>query len=396
MLNGTAAGSKERGDGVVSRLTELESDAFQLKLRNYYLEKRLNASLAQKEEEEVRIQELLDDEGVRRKRVVIQPEPRDRLKEESLLSSSFFEKKNSHDELSTLLKETRTQLKNVSIEKDEALANLKESQAQIKILKSDKDEALRLLVSAREEIESLKKQLLEANRNAEDIVAFEAEQIADLVQKNKELEVRLGQKETELQKWKETLSSSTATPTRINMTNEKVSSILPSPPDFDQMSETGSLMTRRARDIQSEIAHSFDFLAPTTNTGPNDRFSHCFHLGTQLAKEATRTFSPQHIDDQDSQKRAITLRNLLLQSQALVNSDNSPKNGIDPRLADCLSLALKLATDDPSSPSKQLNFDSNEFHLPTFGTATHLAATTDGETSSYKNNNNHSSLQIKK
>ena len=53
--------AKSTEDALTSRLADLESDAFHMKLRNYYLERRVSKSLHGAEKSEAQLERLLED-----------------------------------------------------------------------------------------------------------------------------------------------------------------------------------------------------------------------------------------------------------------------------------------------------------------------------------------------
>lgn len=182
-------------DNVAHRLSDLESDSFQLKLRNYYLERRLNATLSDRDQNEDHLASIVQgtEPGVRRHPTT------------DLASRGRSDHPLALETMVDALERERSRSRRLEMDKEKEVAT---ARAEIESMRTEirqVDELRSQLREARMAEASLRTTIarLEAERDklareaeaqrltAEDLVAFEAERIADLERDNELLQRRI-------------------------------------------------------------------------------------------------------------------------------------------------------------------------------------------------------------
>lgn len=211
------------------KLTDLESDAFQLKLRNYYLEKRLNASLSERTSNESRVLELLDEEDepeLRRRRRV------DRWSQKSAEETFHYE---------TLRREK------AALEHENA--SLKASMAALKAENAALKTEMAVLKEENEKKDAeLRSELTTAKKESEDVLELLADQITAVATENDALKKRIRDQD---------------------LVDQRTDDIL---------KNTHTLLSRRAKLLTNDIHRSFDFL------DDDHRVQECIDIGTHASR----------------------------------------------------------------------------------------------------------------
>lgn len=275
---------------VANRLTNLENDSFQLKLRNYYLERRLNASLTEREQNEQHLNSLMNNVSAadaddshhtrpapspRSSDIVVADIIADPALDRHAAPSRQLERSHEKDLSAPTLQVDEMRAELVASRQELQAAKLRqhELEAQIQVLASK-------CAALQAELTQVKQHAEAQQKTAEDLVAYEAEQIADLETQNERLK-------QQLQKHDQARISTTAT----------------------------------VDSLRRDIDRAFDFL---------------------------RT---DHFDHDDANRRVHTL---LLKGRDILEEARRHRRPVDERLADCLDLGLQVADSSPSKASPTL------------------------------------------